>query len=121
MTRRKQIESIAAIVLLFLLIARWQHKWLYVYIAAGLVLLSSCIPAVARWLSVGWMKIGKAIGAVMGRVLLAVVFIVIVIPVSIIARWNKKLHIQIKLKPGKQTNFEQRDHLYSEADFKDPW
>ncbi len=119
MTRRKRIESIAAILLLLLLIGRWQRSWAYVYAAGCVLLVSFAWPGAARWLSAGWMQLGKAIGAVMGRVLLSIIFLVIVIPVAIIARWRNKLHI--RLKPGSQTNFEERDHLYSEADLREPW
>jgi hypothetical protein len=119
MTSRKQIESLAAILLALLLIGRWQRSWTYVAVAGGLLLLCLVWPGCARWVSVAWMKFGKAMGAVTGRVLLTVVYLLIVIPMGFVARWRGKLHI--RLKPRGQTNFEQRDHLYSEADFSNPW
>ena len=119
MTRRNRIESIAAILLLLLLIGRWQRSWVYVWVAGCLLLLCYVWPGCARWLSAAWMKFGKAIGAVTGRILLSVIFLFIVIPVGFIARWRNKLNI--RLKPGGQTNFKDRDHIYSEGDFRHPW
>lgn len=119
MTRRKQLESLGAILLLFLLIGRWQRSWYYVYAGGGLALLGLIWPAAGGWMSVGWMKLGKAIGAVTGRVLLTLVFVLIVLPVSFFVKWKDKL--DIRRKSGRTTIFKDRDHTYLPTDLQDPW
>lgn len=119
MTRRKQLESLAALLLLFVLIGRWQRSWYYVYVGGLLVLLGLIWPAAAQWMSFAWMKLGKAIGAVTSRVLLTVVFVLIVLPVSFYVRWKDKL--DIRRRPGRSTTFKDRDHTYLPADLQDPW
>ena len=94
MKRRKQLESIAAIVLLFVLVGRWQRSWYYVWAGAGLFLLSLVWSGLRKGLSFYWMKVGEWIGAVTGRVLLTLIFVIIVIPLSFFARWRKRLNIR---------------------------
>lgn len=113
------MESIAALLLALLLIGRWQRLWIYVVVAGCLLLLCLVWPGFARLVATAWMKFGRAIGAVTGRVLLCIIFIFIVIPIGFVARWRGKLHI--RLKPSGQTNFEVRNHQYMEADLKNPW
>lgn len=108
-----------AIVLLLLLIGRWQRSWGYVYAAGAVGLVAICWPAAARLLAGWWLTLGKAIGAVTGRLLLLLVFVLIVLPVAVVARWRGWLGMD--LKGGKPTYYSDRDHLYSPADLEQPW
>jgi len=119
MTRRKQIESLGAVLLLFLLIGRWQRSWYYVYAGVALFLLGLIWRQAGALISAGWMGLGKAIGFVTGKVLLTVVFILIVIPISVFARRRDRL--DIRLKPGQRTNFKERGHTFGKADLENPW
>lgn len=108
-----------AIVLLLLLIGRWQRSWGYVYAAGGAGLVALCWPAAARLLSGWWMALAKAIGAVTGRLLLLLVFGLILLPVAVVARWRGWLGMD--LTAGKPTYYSNRDHLYSPSDLEQPW
>jgi hypothetical protein len=119
MKRRKQLESIAAIVLLFVLVGRWQRSWYYVWAGVGLFLLSLVWSGLRKGLSFYWMKGSEWIGAVTGRVLLTLIFVIVVIPLSFFARWRKRLNIN--RDEGLTSNFKERNHTYSKEDFQDPW
>jgi hypothetical protein len=119
MITRKQAESVLAILLLLLIIARWQRSWYFVYAAGGVLLLAFAWPRAAEWLSVYWMKLGKLIGLVTGKILLFLIFLFIVIPLSFFVRWRGKL--DMRMHPGKETNFKERDHVFVPDDLKEPW
>jgi hypothetical protein len=117
--RKKQIEALAAIALLLLLIARWQRSWNYVYIALAILLVGLVWEDFARVLQYGWMKLAEGLGFVSSRVLLTLVFILILIPVSLFAKYTGKLHI--RLKAGGSSNFIDRNHTYVKEDLENPW
>lgn len=105
--------------MLLLLIGRWQRSWYYVYAALVVVIIALYWPAATKWLSGWWMKAGKAIGAVTGRVLLLLVFMLIVLPVAVVARWRGWLGMH--LRGGQETYYSDRDHLYTPSDLEQPW
>jgi hypothetical protein len=117
--RRKQLEALGAVVLLFLLLARWQRSWYMVYAAIAILVTGVLWRAFAEKLRYYWMGLGKALGFVSGKILLTLVFLLLVIPISIIARRSGKLSIRLKAE-GK-TNFRDRNHLYVGEDLKNPW
>ena len=119
MTRRKQIESLGAVLLLFLLIGRWQRNWYYVYAGTALFLLGLVWRQAGALIASGWMGLGKAIGFVTGKVLLTLVFVFILLPISIFARRRDRL--DIRLKPGQRTNFKERVHTFGKTDLENPW
>jgi hypothetical protein len=119
MSRRKRLESLGAILLLFLLLGRWQRSWYDVY-AGGLIALTGLAWSRAgEWLAMYWMKGARAIGWMTGRVLLTVIFFVVVLPVSFFVKRNDKL--DIRRKRGRRTMFKDRDHTFVGRDLKDPW
>ncbi|MHA4808550.1 hypothetical protein ACX0G9_10615 [Flavitalea flava] len=119
MNRRKQLETIIVLVLFLLVLARWQRSWNYVYAGGALLFLSLAWPLFSKNLALYWMKLGEGMGFISGKILLTAVYVLIVLPVSFFARRGGKLNI--RLKPRGKTNYKDRDHTYSPADFQDPW
>jgi Saxitoxin biosynthesis operon protein SxtJ len=117
--RRRQLEALGAVVLLFLLLARWQRSWYIVYAAIAILVTGILWREFAEKLRHYWMGLGKALGFVSGKILLTLVFVLLVIPISLIARRSGKL--SIRLKAGGKTNFKDRNHLYEGEDLKNPW
>jgi hypothetical protein len=54
--------------------------------AFALVLMALLLPALARRFHVGWMKLAGALGYVNSRVLLSLVFYLLFVPYSLVAR-----------------------------------
>jgi hypothetical protein len=119
MTRRKQLESLGAILLLLVVVGRLQRNWYFVYAGVALVLTGLFWRRAAVLLSLSWMKLGKLIGAITGRVLLTLVFVLVVLPISIVAR--RKDWLGIRMRRERRTHFKDRAHLFERADLQDPW
>ncbi len=117
--RRKQLEALAAIALLFVLIARWERSWYFIYVAAVVLVMGVLWRGFAEMLRRYWMKLGKGLGVVSGTILLTLVYILAVLPLSFFARRSGKF--SIRLKPGEGSNFKDRGHVYAEKDFLHPW
>ncbi len=117
--RRKELETILVIVLGLALVYWLKRKetllWCALAIGAGGVL----VAPVAKGIHWGWMRLSMLMGAVSGRVLLTVVYILVLVPLSVIARLSGKL--TLRLKPGGRSYFKERDHLYRKEDMTHPW
>jgi Saxitoxin biosynthesis operon protein SxtJ len=70
--------------------------------AAGavLVLVGALIPARLRRAYLAWMTVALAIGWVMSRVLLTVVFALVLIPLGLLARLTGKRFLALRPDPG---------------------
>lgn len=119
MEKNKQWETILVIVL-GLVAVYWFKRHNALLVAALVIGVSALLaPGVAGGIHWCWMKLSEGLGAVSGRVLLTVVYILVLIPLSFFARRLGKLNL--RLKPGGKSYFKERDHIYSKEDFLHPW
>jgi len=79
--------------------------------AAGalLVLAGVLVPARLRTAYLGWMTVALAIGWVMSRVVLTVVFAVVLVPLSLLARLTGKRFLALRPDPGASTYWVRRE------------
>jgi cyanate permease len=122
--RRKELETVVVIVL-GLAVSSWLERrnlhrrniflcCAFLIGAAGLLL-----PPVAGRIYRFWMGLSRVLGGVTGRVLLTVVYILVLLPLSALARWRGKL--SIRKKPDGVTHFKDRNHTYTKEDIIHPW
>ena len=117
--KRKQIETIIVIAAFLLILAKINKSWNFVYASAILLILGFAWKWFRENLHWLWMKLAEAMGFVSGKILLSVVFIIIVIPLSFIAKLRGKL--SMKLKPGGDSYFTIRNHTFIKKDLENPW
>ena len=119
MENTKQTESLLVIVL-GLIVLYWVKRWNGLLIAAFLIgILSLLVPAVARIIHWSWDKLAQLLGAVSGKVLLTLTYVLLLLPLALLARCMGKM--TVKMKPGGRTYFEERDHVYGKEDLIHPW
>lgn len=98
----------------------WARKWNVLLVAAFVVGLAAVLaPAVGRWIDRGWMWLSQALGAVSGRILLSLAYVLILIPLSFLSRALGRGGM--RLKKGGASYFRERNHAYSREDLVDPW
>lgn len=122
--KRKHLETILVLVLALLVIdyfwAYQKHaidaKWM-IFAAMALCAIGAFLPAVAKYIHIGWMKIGHAIGYVMSKVMLTLVYVIVVLPMSFFAR--KKLGVN--LHAGSKSYFKERNYTYKKEDLENVW
>lgn len=115
----KYRETLLVIVLGFaILYLIFDHQWM-LYVSVGLGVLGALSTAINRLIYLAWTFIGEKLGFVMNKVIMGVLYIVVLIPISMLARIFRKDIMQ--LKPGAKSSFHQRKHLYGPEDIKNPW
>lgn len=119
MNKSKQWETILVIVLGLVLLywfKRW-NGWLMAALVIGAV--SLLIPAVAGVIHRFWDWLSMAMGELTGKFLLTLVYILVLLPLALAARWSGKSGL--RRKTGGVTYFTQRNHRYDKEDLKQPW
>ena len=119
MTRKERIDLVV-MVGGFCLIGYAIDVYLMIWIALGVGAVSFAIPFVGRKVVALWLLISKAIGYVMSRVLLTIVFFLVLLPVSLIYKVSNKNPLDLK-NGSEPSLFKERNHTYSAADLKNPW
>lgn len=90
-----------------------------VTIAVLVGLIGAFIPSLAHWIHWAWYKLADAMGFVMSKVLLSVVFFVFLLPIAILYRMFSKDNLQLKKKTD--TYWTSRGHKYSAKDLEQTW
>jgi Saxitoxin biosynthesis operon protein SxtJ len=119
MKRNKVAETIIVLVLAFAILY-WKFQSIYWLVAAILVgLIGLFIPFIAGKIHWFWMGLAHAIGYLMSKILLTLIFFVIVFPLAMLSRIGRKNPLQ--LKPGGDSYFKVRNQLYKKEDLENLW
>jgi uncharacterized membrane protein (Fun14 family) len=119
MIKSKQLETSLVIVLGLIAGYFFRHsdRWL----AAALLIggFSLLVPAFAGVVHWGWMKLSSLMGAISGKVLLTLVYILLLVPLAWLARLLG--HSSLRRKATGSSYFTERDHRYGKEDLRHPW
>jgi len=119
MSRRERID-LAIMVGGFCLIGYAFNMYLMIWLALGLGGVSFTMPFVGRKVVAGWMLLSKAIGYLMSRVLLTLIFFMVLLPFSMIYKVSNKNPLNRKSSSASSL-FKDRGHLYTAKDLENPW
>ena len=120
MNRSKALETILVLVLACGVIYWWFGKNPYLLLAAGILgSIGLLIPVLAEKIHWAWMKLAEGLGYVMSRVILALVFFIILVPVATIARLFRKK--TMTMKRGSTTYFKERNFTYNKESLENVW
>ncbi len=113
-------DAVLAIILLLVLLQwRWPQQY-GLQIIAAFVLLALLFKSFAAICYSGWMGLTKILNAISTTVLLAVVYVLLVLPTALFSRVFKKSAIKFEAV-NKQSNFTAVNKQYSNTDFLQPW
>lgn len=82
--------------------------------------LSVFIPAAARAIEWGWLKLAMGLGWLNSRILLSIIYFVFLLPVAWLSRLFTKDPLGLR-KSKAITLFETRNHLYTKKDLENIW
>jgi len=119
MNREKNLETCLAIatgLIVFFLI--YKVSWL-LFSAFSIGIIGLFFNKVAGWINWLWYKIADAMGFVMSRVLLTIVFFVILFPIALTYRIFNKDTLQLKRKSNSYWSV--REHEYTSKDLENVW
>ena len=91
------------------------------YLLAALILglIGVFIPLLADKIHLGWMKLAHIMGWVMSKVILTIVFFVFLVPMGLIVKALGKTNV--KLKPGGNSYYKERNFLYDKDSLEHVW
>ena len=119
MDKTKRFETVLVIVL-FLAVLYWfkrRDALLMAAIAVGV--LSLLAPPVATGIHWCWMKLADVLGSVSSRIVLTVLYLLVLLPLALLARLFGKT--AIRLTTGDGSYYKDRNHTYTKEDLMHPW
>ena len=130
-SREKQLETAAVIALFLLILVLIKHgrsgippvRDVGIYLAALFLLVGVFIRPWAAALTRAWFGLSHAIGAVVSRVVLGVVFLFVLTPLALLRRiLERKDLLALRRRSGPdRTYFVRTDRAYRAADLERPW
>jgi len=77
---------------------------------------------VYRPVAVVWLGLSNAMGWVVSRALLSVIFLVVVTPVGLVRRWLGKDALRLReYREGRDSVMQTRNHTYTAEDIRKPY
>lgn len=98
------------------------HRKIFLLAAMALLLINMIWPRFFIPAAKLWFGLSAALGAVMTRVIMTVIFACVVCPIALMRKASGKdsLHIK-KWKAGRESVFSERNHTYSNEDIRRPY
>ena len=115
-------DSGLALVLISLILAWGASTQFFLPLGIGLLVVTMTAPGLFRPFAKFWFGLSHALGTVVSRILLTVLFYAMVTPVGIIRRLLGKDAMQLKSwKDSRSTVFQNREHLFTRQDLDHPY
>ena len=121
-TRQQAQDTGMALVLVLLLLAFFRDWRGYVSAAMGVHLVNMIAPRVFRHAAVVWFGTSHLLGALVSRVVLAIVFFVVVTPIGMLRRFSGADSLRLRtFKHGRSSVMKVRNHTFAGPDLEHPY
>lgn len=123
-TREKELETIltlcVALVVLFF-VTKKQHAY-YLTLSVLLGLIGMFSVGATAVISKAWLKLGEAMGFVMSKVILTIVFFGFLFPIALLSRVFSKNRNNLQLNKTEGSSYYfTRNHKYEAKDLENVW
>ena len=121
MDRKRNVEACLVIVTGLLVIYLIKH-WTPLLIASAVVGLTGIfLDKPASWITWLLYKIGELLGAVVSKIMLAVVYFIFLFPIALLYQISGKDRIGINARKKNTLWYDREEHTYSKNDLVNPW
>ena len=122
MTKEMCKDSGLALVLICMIcFLVWKHQFL-IMLAIAFLLVAMTYPPIFKPFAKLWFGLSTALGTVVSKIILTIVFFAVVLPVGLIRRALGKDAMKIKVwKKDKTSVFSRREHRFSAKDLEHPY
>ncbi len=123
----RSLQANAALALALLLVAGLSRQVLWAWGAGAVLLIGLAWPRAGRALARAWLGLAHALGWVNGRVLLTLLYGLVLLPLALLRRWQRRRLTGSGDDPRfarvapRQTTFVARNHSYTRDDLLKPW
>ena len=120
--RDRSRDTGLALVLLLLILHAATHRNGFATTAIVVLVAAMTVPLLFRPVSVVWFGLSRAVGTVMSKVLLTVVFYAVVTPIGLVRRLLGHDSLRLRaFKAGDGSVMHRRDHLFAPGDLDKPY
>lgn len=116
--KEKHLSTILVFVIAFIIFYLLYRNEYFLYAAIATGCIGLFIPSLSKKLHWAWMKLAEAIGFVMNKIILSVVFFIFLVPIAFLKKIFTKKRQD---KKSMATYFVQRDFTYTKKSMEDPW
>jgi len=121
-TKAQARDTGMAMVLICLLIAQLGKSPKFVPLAMLILLINMIQPSVYKPLAKLWFGLSHALGTVMSKIILSVVFFVVLTPMGLLRKFTGKDPMQVACwKKSRESVFRVREHTFDSADVEQPF
>ena len=115
----KHLGTILVFVIVFIILYLIYRNINLLYAALALGAIGILIPALSRKIHNVWMKFAEALGFVMNKVILGIVFFLFLVPVASLSRLFRKNPLRMKKETG--SYFSERNFTYTKKSLEQLW
>lgn len=121
-TKKEHTDSGLALILLLSLASLFLSNWVFIKLNVALVILLMIYPPIIFPFTFLWLNISEAIGKIISKILLVIIFFIIVCPVAFIRRLAGKdnLHLN-EFKKSNKSVFVDRNFTFGKKDLQYPY
>ena len=119
MKKDKSLETLLVLTGAMVLLFWIYNKKIFLLFALLLVVIGVASPYVSKKISWLWLKFSEAIGYVISKVMLSIIFFLFLVPLAFINRIFRKDVLGLKKK--ETSYYSNRDHLYKSKDLENMW
>lgn len=119
MDRNKSLETSLVLTTGFLLIYLLTKNDLFLYLAVGFGIIGIFIKPLAKIIAIGWFKLADILNYFVSKIILGTLFFVVLFPISLLYRISNKN--KLRLTRSSNSNWVERNHIYSSADLENIW
>lgn len=119
MVNKKSTATILVLIVACLILYWMVGKKYLLITALVLGLIGIFIPYLAEKIHWGWMKLGSGMGYITGRIILILIFFLVLYPLSAASKLFRKN--VVKMKPGIDSYFKDRNYVYTRKSMETPW
>ena len=121
-TVEKCKDSGLALVLISLICYQVWKLEIFILLAIIFLVVAMTYPLIFQPFARFWFALSTALGTVVSKIILSVLFFVIVLPIGLVRRVLGKDSMRIKSwKKGKESVFRTRDHRFTAKDLEHPY
>ncbi len=91
----------------------------YIYLACCIGITGIFVKPIGKLIAMAWYKLADLLGFVMSKLLMALVYLVVLVPMALLYQLTKKDKLQ--LRRNSKSKWINRDHSYSADDLKNIW
>lgn len=117
--RIKNVEAILVIMAGFVLLFCFTRQPVFLAVSLLTGIASLLSEHLAAKIVRAWFVLSHILGRISSTIMLTVIFFVILLPVSVLARTRGSIGIRLKDRPGGY--WTERNKLYRKEDLEDPW